>query len=59
MDFTVRDFLLVHVIQFSDYLAAQHPEKGVYLCEFQVEENFRVRRRIKSNLQTESTESPP
>jgi hypothetical protein len=57
MDLTVRDFLLVPVIQFSDYLATQHPEKGANLCEIQMEETFREGRRIKSNLQRESIES--
>lgn len=49
-----RDCTPVPVIQFSDYLAAQHPAKGVNLCEFQMEESFREERIIKSNLQTES-----
>jgi hypothetical protein len=52
-------FFLVPIIQFSDYSAAPHPEKGVNLCEFQMEESFREERKIKSNLQRESVESQP
>jgi hypothetical protein len=47
----------VTVIQLSDYLASQHPEKGANLCEIQMEETFREGRRIKSNLQREGIES--